>query len=206
MTKWLVEINKEQFKIGETLYKRSKIDHEKAKMSDVERSGRMSKSNIRTTKNIVDNLLLIRNTSNLNYMMNKNSLLKSSVLAQADIIEEFDIINMVSNVDLNFLEQAYSVYKQVDIDTKFIEYFRNFRQSQIQTMIKLEKDYDIYFSDLLGFIIIQVAIFELLPTFYTKRKFEEIMNFMVKELQNNLSVLLYNFSMNSIYYRRMRNI
>jgi hypothetical protein len=163
-----------------------KIDSERAKMIDFD--SRMSKSNIRTTKNIVDNLLLIRNTSNLNYMMNKNSLLKSSVLAQADIIEEFDIINMVSNVDLNFLEQAYSIYKQVDNDTKFIEYFRNFRQSQIQIMIKLEKDYDIYFSDLLGFVIIQVAIFELLPTFYTKRKFEEIINFVVKELKNNLNV------------------
>jgi uncharacterized protein (UPF0276 family) len=151
-----------------------------------------TKGNIRTTKNIVENLLLIRNTSNLNYMMNKNSLLKSSVLAQADILEEFDIINMVSNVDLNFLEQAYTVYKQVDIDTKFIDYFRNFRQSQIQTIMKLNKgkEYEFYFSEVLGFIIIQVAIFELLPIFYTKRKFEEVINYMIKELQSNINVKL----------------
>lgn len=71
-----------------------------------------NKTNIRTTKNIVDNLLLIRNTSNLNYMMNKNSLLKSSVLAQSEIIEEFDIINMVSNIDLNFLEQVIKISKR----------------------------------------------------------------------------------------------
>jgi hypothetical protein len=69
-------------------------------------NGSGEKINIRTTKNIVDNLLLIRNTSNLNYMMNKNSLLKSSVLAQSEILEEFDIINMVSNIDINFLEQV----------------------------------------------------------------------------------------------------
>ena len=132
--------------------------------------------------------------------MNKNSLLKTSVMAQAEILEEFDIINMVSNVDLNFLEQAYSIYKQVDIDTKFIEYFRNFRQSQIQTIIKFDKNYDIYFSDLLGFIILQIAIFELLPIFYTKRKFEEIMNYLFKELQNNLSVFIIYVSMNLMFF------
>ncbi len=121
-------------------------------------------------------------------------------MAQAEILEEFDIINMVSNVDLNFLEQAYTIYKQVDIDTKFIEYFRNFRQSQIQTIIKFDKNYDFYFSELLGFIILQIAIFELLPIFYTKRKFEEIMNFYFKELQNNLSVFIIYSRMNLMFF------
>ena len=46
--------------------------------------------------------------------MNKNSLLKSSVLAQTDIIEEFDIINMVSNIDINFLEQViFIIYEGI---------------------------------------------------------------------------------------------
>jgi hypothetical protein len=192
LTKWLVDINKEQIHIGETLYKKIKSEQDRFKSGDFDGRGMTSnmKGNIRTTKNIVDNLLLIRNTSNLNYMMNKNSLLKTSVLAQADILEEFDIINMVSNVDLNFLEQAYTVYRQVDIDTKFIDYFRNFRQSQIQTTMKLSKnkEYEFYFSEVLGFIIIQVAIYELLPIFYTKRKFEEIINYMIKELQSNINV------------------
>jgi hypothetical protein len=202
LTKWLVEINKEQSSIGETLYKKMKTEQERYYKSEFFRmddsEGKNPSKNIRQTKNIVDNLLYIRNTSNLNYMMNKNSLLKSSVLAQADIIEEFDIINMVSNVDLNFLEQAYTIYKKVDHDTKFIEYFRNFRQSQIQNLIKLTKEstvnntissnsFDSYFSEILGFIIIQIAVYELLPIFYTKRKFEDIMNYLIKELQSNLS-------------------
>lgn len=206
LTKWLVEINKEQSIIGETLYKKMKAEQERQisvkneffVYSDNSSSGvkesKLGKSNIRATRNIVDNLLLIRNTSNLNYMINKNSLLKSSVLNQADIVEEFDIINMVSNIDLNFLEQAYSIYKKVDYDTKFIEHFRNFRQSQIQSLIKLNSNilnnnhsYDCYFSDVLGFIMIQIAVYELLPIFYSKRQFEEIMNYLIKELQSNLS-------------------
>jgi hypothetical protein len=118
LTNWLVEIYREQNNIGLTLYKKLKSERERyfnvksefSFMQDLGKesldSGNKLGKNIRNTKNIVDNLLLIRNTSNLNYMMNKNSLLKSSVLNQADILEEFDIINMVSNVNLNFLESA----------------------------------------------------------------------------------------------------
>jgi hypothetical protein len=183
--------------IGEALYKKMRTEQEKFYKSQFDKENNsngndiLKKSNMRGTKSsIVDNLLLIRNTTSLNYMMNKNTLLKASVLAQAEIIEEFDIINMVSNVDLNFLEQAYSIYKKVDFDTKFIDHFRNFRYSQIQSLIKInrEKEYEHYFSEILGFLIIQIAVFELLPIFYTKRKFEEIMNLLIKELQSNLSV------------------
>jgi len=147
-------------------------------------------NNVRATKNIADNFLLIRNTTNLNFMMNKNSLLKSSVLAQADEFEEFDIINMVSNVDLNFLEQAYAIYKKVDIDLKFIDYFRNFRHTQIQSITKIntEKNYEAFFSEIIGYIVIQMAVFELLPIFYTKRKFEELMTYFFREVQNSLNV------------------
>jgi hypothetical protein len=227
LTNWLVEINREQSNIGQTLYKKLKSEREryfnvKSEFSFIQDIGKESLDsgnklgkNIRNTKNIVDNLLLIRNTSNLNYMMNKNSLLKSSVLNQADILEEFDIINMVSNVNLNFLESAYSIYKKVDYDTKFIEHFLHFRQSQIQTLLSLQEgknieknnssnqnmtnnnknlqsyssiNYDTYFSDLLGYIIIQIAVYELLPMFYTKRKFEDIMNYLLKELHTQLSM------------------
>lgn len=226
LTNWLVEIYREQNNIGLTLYKKLKSERERyfnvksefSFMQDLGKesldSGNKLGKNIRNTKNIVDNLLLIRNTSNLNYMMNKNSLLKSSVLNQADILEEFDIINMVSNVNLNFLESAYSIYKKVDNCSKFTEHFLHFRQSQIQTLISLhdgknlEKNntnenntnytknlpsntrinYEIYFSDILGFIIIQIAVFELLPMFYTKRKFEDIMNYLLKELYTQISM------------------
>lgn len=225
LTNWLVEINREQNNIGHTLYKKLRSERErhfnvKSEFSFIQDLGKESLDsgnklgkNIRNTKNIVDNLLLIRNTSNLNYMMNKNSLLKSSVLNQADILEEFDIINMVSNVNLNFLESAYSIYKKVDNSSKFTEHFLHFRQSQIQTLISLhdgknlEKNnnenntnytknlpsnsninYEIYFSDILGFIIIQIAVFELLPMFYTKRKFEDIMNYLLKELHTQISM------------------
>ncbi len=185
------DISKEQIIIGQTLFRRFKAELEKAQKSELDGSiNILEKSNIRSTKNIVDNLLLIRNTSNLNYMMNRNSLLKQSVLSQADILEEFDIINMVSNVDINFLEQSYSIYKKVDMDTKFIDKFRNYRYSQIHTLLEIQRDkeYEIFFSDILGFIIIQVSVYEILPIFFTKRKFEEFINFLFKELQITIAV------------------
>lgn len=76
------------------------------------------------------------------------------------------------------------------MDMKFIDHFRNFRQSRIPNLVKInhEKDYDSFFSEILGFIIIQIAVFELLPVFYTKRQFEEIMNSLIKEIQSSLNV------------------
>jgi hypothetical protein len=195
----MFDISKEQKNIGLTLFKKFKSEMEKAQKFELDGSiNILEKPNIRTTKNIVDNLLLIRNTSNLNYMMNRNSLLKQSVLSQADILEEFDIINMVSNIDINFLEQCYSIYKKVDIDTKFIDKFRNYRSSQIHNLLDLhgEKDYEKYFSDILGFIIIQISVYEILPIFFSKRKFEEFINFLFKELQASISVNFINFIYN----------
>jgi hypothetical protein len=115
-----------------------KNDSEKIEQS--KRDSNIKKSSLRTTKNIVDSLLLIRNTSNLNYMMNKNSVLKNSIAGSADVNEEieYDIINMVSNVDLKFLEQAYNIYKTVDNESKFLDYFRSFRQSQIHELVKID--------------------------------------------------------------------
>lgn len=210
---WLVSISKEQNIIGETLFNKVKADDEKTLHSkgyfnnSTDYNSAKSKGNIRTTKNIVDNLLLIRNTANLNYLMNKNSVLKSSILKDGEGLEEMDIVNMVSNVDLNFLEGIYTIYKKVDIDTKFIEHFINFRQVQLQSLIKFNKNnetiitteknlqanknsltiYEIYFTEILGYIIIQLAIYELLPLFYSKRKFDEIINFFLKNLISNLS-------------------
>lgn len=213
---WLVSISKEQNIIGETLFNKVKAEDEKILHSkgyfnnsnnSSDYNSTKSKGNIRTTKNIVDNLLLIRNTANLNYLMNKNSVLKSSILKDGEGLEEMDIVNMVSNVDLNFLEGIYTIYKKVDIDTKFIEHFINFRQVQLQSLIKFNKNnetiitteknlqanknsltiYEIYFTEILGYIIIQLAIYELLPLFYSKRKFDEIINFFLKNLISNLS-------------------
>ncbi len=232
LTNWLVSIVTEQISIGQALYKKLQLEEIRVK-----NTGNSNDSNVRTTKNIVDNLLLIRNTANLNYMMNKNSMLKKSVLNDNDSCEEFDILNMVSNVNLNLLEQAYSTYKKVDIDTKFIEHFLSFRQSQLLTILRVDSkdrgsmrgtmknstsgfrlstqnkslgrrksskidfgvskattvslNCDLYFSEILGYLIIQVAVFELLPVFYTKRKFDDIMLYFIKELANNLS---YEFS------------
>ena len=203
LSQWLTDANSEQKVIGESLYKKIKSETEKkTKNSSFSSSSALNnQSSSRTTKNIVDSLLLIRNTSNLNYAVNKNSVLKSSLLSTAgDINEEveFDIVLLVSNIDIKFLEQAYNIFKSVDNDIKYIDYFRSFRQSQIHSLIKIDKGeevnvvslYDNFFKDILGFIIIQVAVYELCPFFYTKRKFEETMSFLVKEL---VSILSYEF-------------
>jgi hypothetical protein len=254
LTTWLIQINKEQSKIGETLFMKLKNEREKQTKSKSAFKGESNlQSNIRTTKNIVENLLLIRNTSNLNYLMNKNAALKSAV----EGVEEYDIINMVSNVDLNFLESNYGIYKKVDIDTKYLTHFYTFRFRQLQSMIKeistgridneynnedayqrqksfkkLEyegraetesnptnfakknsladisamnlslikrnsknfeinfnvKNYNTYFSDILGYLIITLTIHELFPIFYSKRKFEELMSYFFKELCSNINI------------------
>lgn len=74
---------------------------------------------------------------------------------------------------------------------KFIEHFRNFRLSQISLITKFEseKNYEKFFSDIICFIVIQIAVFDLLPIFYTKRKFEEVMSYFFREFQSTLNVL-----------------
>ena len=218
LSKWLIDVNKEQSIIGESLYKKVKSESEKKTKNEFFSSGAgTGASNIRTTKNIVDSLLLIRNTSNLNYMVNKNSVLKSSILSNTgDYNEEveYDIVNMVSNVDLKFLEQAYNIFKSVDNDIKFLDYFRSFRQSQIHSLIKLDHDnnenkialYDNFFKEILGFMIIQVSVYELYPFFYSKRKFEEGMSYLVKELQSTLSFEFDTFNKTTEYITLERSI
>lgn len=218
LSKWLIDVNKEQSIIGESLYKKVKSESEKKTKNEFFSSGAgTGASNIRTTKNIVDSLLLIRNTSNLNYMVNKNSVLKSSILSNTgDYNEEveYDIVNMVSNVDLKFLEQAYNIFKSVDNDIKFLDYFRSFRQSQVHSLIKLEHDnnenkialYDNFFKEILGFMIIQVSVYELYPFFYSKRKFEEGMSYLVKELQSTLSFEFDTFNKTTEYITLERSI
>ena len=201
LTKWLIDVNKEQSIIGNKVFKKMKIYTENNEKSgfgmNEKKDNKSAKKSLRTTKSIVDSLLLIRNTSNLNHMINKNSIAKASIVATGEINEEleYDIFYLVSNIDLKFLDEAYKIYKNVDIDTKFLDFFRSFRQGQMRDLIKIEhknnKDkinqnlfYDNFFSEIIGFIILQVAVFELYPIFYSKRKFENTMSFLVKELQN----------------------
>ena len=108
LTKWLIDVNKEQKSIGESLFKKIRDEVEKEQKGGFGQEGgpSLGKKSNRNTKSIVDSLLLIRNTSNLNYMMNKNSVLKYSILGGGGNYNEeveYDIINMVSNVDLKFL-------------------------------------------------------------------------------------------------------
>ena len=78
LTKWLIDVNKEQKSIGESLFKKIRDEVESDQKGGFGKDGGPSigKKSNRNTKSIVDSLLLIRNTSNLNYMINKNSVLK----------------------------------------------------------------------------------------------------------------------------------
>ena len=220
LTKWLIDVNKEQKSIGESLFKKIRDEVEKEEKGGFGKDGgpAIGKKSNRNTKSIVDSLLLIRNTSNLNYMMNKNSVLKYSILGQGGNYNEeveYDIINMVSNVDLKFLGQAYNIYKAADNENKYLDYFRNFRQSSIPDLVKIKKNdelvnkialYEKYFSDIIGFIVIQISIYELYPIFYTKLKFENLMNYLIKELQSNLSFEFETFHTTTEYITLQRNI
>ena len=219
LTKWLIDVNKEQKNIGESLFKKIRDEVEKDEKGGFGKDDGPSigKKSNRNTKSIVDSLLLIRNTSNLNYMMNKNSILKYSILGQGVNYNEeveYDIINMVSNVDLKFLGQAYNIYKAADNENKYLDYFRNFRQSSIPDLVKIKKDefvnkitlYEKYFSDIIGFIVIQISVYELYPMFYSKLKFENLMNYLIKELQSNLSFEFETFHTTTEYITLQRNI
>ena len=220
LTKWLIDVNKEQKSIGESLFKKIRDEVEKDEKGGFGKDDGPSigKKSNRNTKSIVDSLLLIRNTSNLNYMMNKNSVLKYSIIGQGGNYNEeveYDIINMVSNVDLKFLGQAYNIYKIADNESKYLDYFRNFRQSSIPDMVKIKKDdefvnkitlYEKYFSDIIGFIVIQISVYELYPMFYSKLKFENLMNYLFKELQGNLSIEFETFHTTTEYITLQRNI
>ncbi len=220
LTKWLIDVNKEQKSIGESLFKkiRDEVESDEKGGFGKDEGPSIGKKSNRNTKSIVDSLLLIRNTSNLNYMMNKNSVLKYSILGGGGNYNEeveYDIINMVSNVDLKFLGQAYNIYKAADNENKYLDYFRNFRQGSIPDLVKVKKNdevinkitlYEKYFSDIIGFIVIQISVYELYPMFYTKLRFENLMNYLIKELQTNLSFEFETFRTTTEYITLQRNI
>ena len=132
LTKWLIDVNKQQSIIGNKVFKKTKINFDENEKSGFRINNNNNKNSgkksLRTTKSIVDSLLLIRNTSNLNFMINKSSIVKSSINATGEINEEleYDIFYLVSNIDLKFLDETYKIYKSVDIDTKFLDFFRNY--------------------------------------------------------------------------------
>ena len=100
LTKWLIDINKEQKSIGESPFKKIRDEVEKEEKGRFGKDGGpgIGKKSDRNTESIIDCLLLIKNTSNLNYMMNKNSVLKYSILGQGRNYNEeveYDIIIMV---------------------------------------------------------------------------------------------------------------
>ena len=215
LSKWLIDLNKEQKIIGESLFKkiRDEVEKEEKGAFGVNEGKSIGKKSNRNTKSIVDSLLLIRNTSNLNFMMDKNSVLKYSILGSGGNYNEeveYDIINMVSNVDLKFLGQAYNIYKAAENELKYLDYFCNFRQGLIPELVKVKKNndnfinkialYEKYFSDIIGYI------YELYPFFYSKLKFENLLNYLFKELQSNLSYEFETFHTTTEYITLQRNI
>ena len=221
LSKWLIDINKEQKLIGESLFKKIRDEVEKEEKGEFgSNEGKsIGKKSNRNTKSIVDSLLLIRNTSNLNFMMDKNSVLKYSILGAGGNYNEeveYDIINMVSNVDLKFLGQAYNIFKAAENELKYLDFFCNFRQGLIPQLVKVKKNneemvnkiilYENYFSDIIGYIVIQISIYELYPTFYSKLKFENLFNYLFKELQSNLSFEFETFHTTTEYITLQRNI
>lgn len=205
LTKWLIDLNEEQSALGESLFKKTKSEIEKKERQEAllgkydrekhKKSLTASSLPSRETKSIKDSLNLMR-TSNLNFMMNKSSLIKNSILGKTETTEEYDIIQMVSNVDLHFLEYSYNIYKKVEIDSKLIEHFRGFRNTQLKQSASLTNkltddkalSYERYFSDIVGGIIIQIAVYEIFPQFYNKTKFEENIYLLSNEIVMNLSV------------------
>ena len=192
LSKWLIDVNKEQNVIGESLFKKIRDEVEKEEKGGFgkDEGKSIGKKSNRNTKSIVDSLLLIRNTSNLNFMMDKNSVLKYSILGAGGNYNEeveYDIINMVSNVDLKFLGQAYNIYKAAENELKYLDYFCNFRQGLIPELVKVKKNneeivnkitlYEKYFSEIIGYIVIQISVYELYPAFYSKLKFENLLNY-----------------------------
>ena len=221
LSKWLIDLNKEQKIIGESLFKkiRDEVEKEEKGAFGVNEGKSIGKKSNRNTKSIVDSLLLIRNTSNLNFMMDKNSVLKYSILGSGGNYNEeveYDIINMVSNVDLKFLGQAYNIYKAAENELKYLDYFCNFRQGLIPELVKVKKNnevfinkialYEKYFSDIIGYVVIQISIYELYPFFYSKLKFENLLNYLFKELQSNLSYEFETFHTTTEYITLQRNI
>ena len=221
LSKWLIDVNKEQKTIGESLFKkiRDEVEKEEKGGFGLNEGKSIGKKSTRNTKSIVDSLLLIRNTSNLNYMMNKNSVLKYSILGgngtNYNEEVEYDIINMVSNVDLKFLGQAYNIYKAAENELKYLDYFRNFRQGLIPGLVKIKKNeeflnkivlYEKFFSEIIGYIVIQISVYELYPMIYSKLKFENLINYLFKELQSNLSFEFETFHTTTEYITLQRNI
>ena len=125
-------------------------------------------------------------------MMDKNNVLKYSILGNGGNYNEeveYDIINMVSNVDLKFLGQAYNIYKAAENELKYLDYFCNFRQGLIPELFKVKKNndnfinkialYEKYFSDIIDYIVIQISIYELYPFFLFKIKIRKFIKLFI---------------------------
>ena len=202
MIKWHIETANEQLSIGKSIFFKLKNDKEKQEKKEEvfgsrkenEKFGSVS-SNIRQTKNIKESMAMIKNTSNLNFMMNKSSYIKNSIMNQTESIENYNLVNSISNLNINHLEYCFNLFNKVNYATKAQEDFIIQRNQLINNLVSFDakkeasKDlqYENTFTEILGFIIIQIALYDLMPSLYTRRKFEEIIYNLIQDLLEQIN-------------------
>lgn len=152
-------------------------------------------NNTRATKNIKDSISVLKNTSNINFAMQKSSLVRNSIMNQAQSLDDFDLITMVSNININFVEYCFNLMKKIDLNFNCFDSFIEHRKLAIQNLVSFNRPFskvnilvENVYTEVLGYLIIQMALFELMPNYFTKRKYDFIISILIKELCKNLNV------------------
>lgn len=209
VSQWQSTLIIEQRSLGVSIFEKVKVENERkekksqlmGKAQGPEKFGGIpgiGNDEKKGNANIKNSMAFIKNTSNLNFLMNKSSYIKNSIMKQADSQEEFDLITMVSNININHLESCFNLFKKIDINSKCVENFLAHRLTLVKQIVSFEKPYETkiqqyedVLKETLGFIIVQLAFFEIIPTVYTKKRFDNIMFLVIQELGNNINVRSY---------------
>ena len=166
---WLRNITHDQTNIGKLIYEKAKMDRKAVRG---------------TGRNMLEN---IRKTQNMSMQKNKTSLLKNSLLRKSD--ENFDIISLINVVDLSFLSSCFETSNAIDGSSKVIDFFVNSRKEEASLLAHKTTVDKSFFSDILGFITVQLSILEVLSVI-TKQKFEETILLLVQESVSTVGVFV----------------
>lgn len=157
-------------------------------------------SDIKVSKQVKESLIYLKSTSNLNFMLNKSSLIKNSILKENQNSEDFNLTKIIENLNIQLLETQFTLLKKINPSLTIIEFFRNNRKILIKTVTSFKKPYNskeqLYekvFSESIGFLIVNVALFELVNVVYDQSKFNDSVYFLIEELATNISVSNINY-------------
>ena len=205
------KIDKEYASIGKIIYNKTqgRADREKNDFSSIYRKydegslkGNFAANteidqkniNIKLSQGIKQSSALLRN-SNIQFSLSKSSLIKNSVLKDRNF-DDFNLIETISYLDFNQIEYNINLLKKVDNINNIKDYLYENRKSIIISTTNINNKYCTtkkqlyhqYFFEILGYLVIELSLYEIVSGIYNKHRFEGLILTLFEEMNNNISV------------------